>query len=56
MSAKVKLLLCTFGLPVARKLIEIAEREVEKTKTEYDDVALEFLKGVVNALAELCRG
>jgi len=55
MNWKIKALLCYFVLPVMERVVIALEKEVEKSKTIWDDVALEGMKGAIKTLKELCK-
>ena len=55
MNAKLKLFLCLFVIPVMEKTLEAIEKEVEKTKTIWDDIALESTKSALRVLNEICK-
>jgi len=51
-----RLLLCYIVLPVLRKLYETLDRKTAETKSDWDDLAVSVLGGIVAFLEVLCYG
>jgi len=51
-----KLLLCYIVLPVLKKLYDVLERKTIETKSDWDDLGVSVLGGIVAFLEVLCYG
>jgi len=51
-----KLLLCYIVLPVLKKLYDVLERKSSETNSDWDDLGVAVLGGIVAFLEILCYG